>query len=166
MATSILASFESMLGLKTFALATGLLYRRFSKLSAKIKYSENIIMASYLDGKALIFRLANYRNNQLINIEVQVLLSINESKLDKISHPFYSLELERSHINMLILSWTIVYPVNEKSHIWGFKRRDLDDGDVESIVLLKSFDNTFPKQYIPKRLANMRKLFGTQNLSR
>ena len=51
MATSILASFESMLGLTTFALATGLLYGWFSKPSAKIKYSENIIMAPYLDGK-------------------------------------------------------------------------------------------------------------------
>ena len=93
-----------------------------------------------------MFRLANYRNNQLIDIEVQVLLSINESKGDKISRPFYFLELERSHINMLILSWTIVHRVNEKSPIWGFKQSDLDDGDVKLIILLKAFDDTFSQR--------------------
>ena len=103
-------------------------------------------MAPYLDGKAIMFRLANYRNNQLIDIEVQVLLSINESKGDKISRPFYFLELERSHINMLILSWTIVHRVNEKSPIWGFKQSDLDDGDVKLIILLKAFDDTFSQR--------------------
>ena len=143
MATSILAAFESMLGLMTFALATGLLYGRFSKPSAKIKYSKNMIVAPYMEGKGLMFRLANYRNNQLIDIEVQVLLSINETKEDKVSRQFYTLELERSHINMLTLSWTVVHPLDDKSPLWGLKPEDLDEGDVELIVLLKAFDDTF-----------------------
>jgi inward rectifier potassium channel len=41
------AAFESMIGLLAFALATGLLYGRFSKPSAKIVYSDNILVAPY-----------------------------------------------------------------------------------------------------------------------
>ncbi len=143
MPTSLLAAFESMLGLLAFALATGLLYGRFSKPSAKIKFSKSMIMAPYQDGKGLMFRLANYRNNQLIDIEVQVLLSINALRGGKMARQFYSLELERSSINMLTLSWTVVHPVTEKSPLLGLTPQDLDDGDAEFLILLKAFDDTF-----------------------
>ncbi len=143
MATSMLAAFESMLGLLAFALATGLLYGRFSKPSAKIKYSENMIMAPFQNGKGLMFRLANYRNNQLIDIEMQVLLAINKLTGDKITRQFFQLELERNSINMLTLSWTIVHPVTEKSPLWDLKPVDLDEGDAEFLILLKAFDDTF-----------------------
>lgn len=143
MPTSLLAAFESMLGLLAFALATGLLYGRFSKPSAKIKFSKSMIMAPYQDGKGLMFRLANYRNNQLIDIEVEVLLSVNALRDGKMARQFYNLELERNNINMLTLSWTVVHPVTEKSPLSGLTPQDLDDGDAEFLILLKAFDDTF-----------------------
>ena len=42
-----IAAAESMLGLLGFALATGLLYGRFSKPSGKIKYSEHAVISPY-----------------------------------------------------------------------------------------------------------------------
>jgi inward rectifier potassium channel len=143
MITSSLAAFESMLGLLAFALATGLLYGRFSRPSAKIKYSENMIIAPFQDGKSLMFRLANYRSTQLVEIEAQVLLAINEDSAGKVIRRFFPLELERKKINLLTLSWTIVHPIDEKSPINGLTAEDLDKGDAEFIVMLKAFDDTF-----------------------
>ena len=141
--TSFLAAFESMLGLLAFALATGLLYGRFSRPSAKIKYSDNMIVAPYMGGKGLMFRLANYRNNQLVDIEVNVVLSINEMVGDKIIRKFYTLLLERSKIDMLTLSWTVVHPLDNKSPLWELEPLDLDKGDAEILILIKAFDDTF-----------------------
>lgn len=142
-ATSCVAAFESMLGLLAFALATGLLYGRFSRPNAKVIYSEKMVIAPYKEGKGLMFRLANLRNNQLIEIEVQVVLSYNELINGKVTRRFYPLELERSKIGLLTLSWTVVHPIDEHSPISQKTAQDLADAEVEILVLLKAFDDTF-----------------------
>src|ERR1700749_3949795 len=70
MGTNSVAALESMLGLLAFALATGLLYGRFSRPSAQIAFSKNMLVAPYLEnGKGLMFRLANQRRNVLLDLE-------------------------------------------------------------------------------------------------
>jgi inward rectifier potassium channel len=142
-ATSCLAAFESMLGLLAFALATGLLYGRFSRPTAKVVYSPNMVIAPYKKIKGLMFRLANLRNNQLIEIEVQVVMSYNELVDGKKIRRFYPLELERAKIGLLTLSWTVVHPIDEHSPIFEKTAEELADAEVEILVLLKAFDDTF-----------------------
>ena len=141
--TSCLAAFESMLGLLAFALATGLLYGRFSRPTAKVVYSENMVIAPYKEIKGLMFRLANLRNNQLIEIEAQVVLSYNEMIGDQKKRRFYPLELERSKIGLLTMSWTVVHPIDENSPLYHKTAADLAEAEVEILVLLKAFDDTF-----------------------
>ncbi|MBB5621746.1 inward rectifier potassium channel [Pedobacter cryoconitis] len=141
--TSCLAAFESMLGLLAFALATGLLYGRFSRPTAKVVYSENMVIAPYKEIKGLMFRLANLRNNQLIEIEVQVVLSYNELTADQKKRRFYPLELERSKIGLLTMSWTVVHPIDENSPLYNKTAEELAEAEVEILVLLKAFDDTF-----------------------
>jgi inward rectifier potassium channel len=141
--TNIVAAFESFLGLLTFALATGLLYGRFSRPTAKIIYSPNIVVAPYKDKKAYMFRFANLRSNQLIDLSIEVLLSINTTENGKPTRRFVPLNLERNSINLLTLSWTIVHPLDEESALLNLKSKDLIDGDAEFIVMLKAFDDAF-----------------------
>ncbi|MBC7654989.1 MAG: ion transporter [Oligoflexus sp.] len=141
--TNIVAAFESFLGLLTFALATGLLYGRFSRPTAKIIYSENMVVAPYQDGKGYMFRLVNLRSNQLIELEIEVLLSINVIENEKSTRRFVPLKLERTNINMLTLSWTVVHPLEEDSALFNLTSQDLIDADAEFIVMLKAFDDAF-----------------------
>ena len=78
MVANIIAAIESMLGLLSFALATGLLYGRFSKPSAKIKYSENAVIAPYQDINGFMFRVVNPQANQLMEVEVTVSVSFQK----------------------------------------------------------------------------------------
>lgn len=141
--TSSIAAFESMMGLLSFALATGLLYGRFSRPTAKLTYSKNILVSPYQDKKGLMFRFANYRSNQLIEIEVEVFLSMNINANGKQSRTFFPLILERSKISILSLSWTVVHPIDQESPIFGLTADDLQLADVEFIVMVKAFDDTF-----------------------
>lgn len=142
-ATSVVAAFESMLGLLAFALATGLLYGRFSRPTAKILYSNNILIAPYKNINGYMFRLANLRSNQLIELQINVLLSINIMEDGKLIRRFIPLELERDKINLLTLSWTVVHPVNDTSPLKNLSLNDLISGEAEFIVMLKSFDDAF-----------------------
>lgn len=141
--TSCIAAFESMLGLLAFALATGLLYGRFSRPNAKILYSKDMVVAPYKESTALMFRLANYRNSQLIEVSVQLVFTYNELVNGKRIRRFMPLELERSKIGLLNLSWTVVHPINEKSPLFEKTKEELTEAEVELLVLTQAFDDTF-----------------------
>ncbi len=140
---SSVAALESLIGLLSFALATGLLYGRFSRPSAKIRYSKNIIVAPYHDITALMFRLANFRSNQLVELEVQVMFTYNAIIDGKAIRQFMPLELERSNISLLTLSWTVVHPITEDSPLKTMNLEFLQHNEAEFIVMLKAFDDSF-----------------------
>lgn len=150
---SSIAGIESMMGLLGFALATGLLYGRFSRPTAKLLYSENIIIAPYshptlsVDSPtALMFRVANLRRNQLIEVEALVLFSYNQNVNGVIQRKFANLKLEVAKISFLALSWTIVHPINEESPLRNLVENDLEELDAEFMISIKAIDDTYAQQ--------------------
>jgi inward rectifier potassium channel len=139
-----IAALESMMGLLAFALATGLLYGRFSRPSAKIMYSRNALIAPYRDGgKGLMFRLANQRKNILIDLEMEVVFSYNDEENGKTVRKFFQLELERKFVSILTLNWTVVHPLDENSPIRDINPEELERRAATLSVILKTFDDTF-----------------------
>jgi inward rectifier potassium channel len=144
MVANSVAALESMLGLLAFALATGLLYGRFSRPSAKISYSKNILVSPYQsDIKGLMFRLANLRKNILIGLSVEVIFSYNEEVDGKPVRRFFPLELERKQVSVLTLSWTIVHPLDDNSPLRDMTADELKRTEASFSILLKAFDDTF-----------------------
>ncbi|MGZ3757902.1 MAG: ion channel [Mucilaginibacter sp.] len=138
------AALESMMGLLAFALATGLLYGRFSRPSAQIVYSKHMLIAPYLEtGKGLMFRLANLRRNMLIDLEIEIIFSYNDTVNGKVIRQFFPLEVERRHVSVLTLNWTIVHPLDEKSPLYNMTAADLERTEASFAVLLRAFDDTF-----------------------
>ena len=138
---SAVAAFESLLGLLSFALATGLLYGRFSRPHAQMQFSQQAVVAPYRDGTGFMFRFVNRRTNQLIEVEATVVLSYNDP--DSGVRRFATLPLERSKINLFPTSWTVVHPIDETSPMAGMADQDLRKAQAEFIVLIKAFDDTF-----------------------
>lgn len=77
MASSV-AALESLTGALSFALATGLLYGRFSRPVANLVYSKHMLVAPHNGGRALMFRIANRSHNQLIEGEMVVTAAYQE----------------------------------------------------------------------------------------
>lgn len=142
-AVNFVAAVESLVGLLSFALATSLLYARFSRPVAKIIFSDNMLVAPYQGGQGLMFRMANAKNNQLTDAEIQVLLSLTVNENDNKVRRFYQLKLERDKINFLALSWTVVHPLDEESPLFGYSETDLRESDAEFMIPVKGFDDTY-----------------------
>jgi inward rectifier potassium channel len=144
MAANSVAALESMMGLLAFALATGLLYGRFSRPSAQIVYSKNILVAPYLENsKGIMFRLANLRRNILIDLEIEIIFSFNENVDGKVMRRFYPLEVERRKVSVLTMNWTIVHPLDENSPLVDMTKEDLEKSEAGFAILLRAFDDTF-----------------------
>lgn len=137
------ASIESFLGIMTFAIVTGMFYARFSRPKAFIQFSDNFVVAPYKDSKAVMFRLATYKNNELTSVEAQVTLALHVNEDGNKITRFFPLVLEISQINSLAISWTCVHYMNEDSPLYNMKERDFRDCSVEMLVTIKGFDDHF-----------------------
>jgi len=138
---SAAAALESLLGLLSFALATGLLYGRFSKPQACLRFSRGAVVAPYQKMTGFMFRLVNMRSNQLIEVEATVSLSLEDPASN--TRRYVVLPLERAKIHLFPSSWTIVHPIDEASPLHGLTDEGLRRAKAEFIVLIKAFDDTF-----------------------
>lgn len=72
-AINILAAMESLTGVLTLAIATGLIYGRFARPKANLIFSEHALISPYQGKTALMFRFVNYKDNHsLTNVEVKL----------------------------------------------------------------------------------------------
>jgi inward rectifier potassium channel len=140
---STMASFEAFTGLIFFAISTGLMFVRFSRPKALLKYSKNAVIAPFEDGKALMFRLANARNNVLMEASARVMAVMRVAKNDTQNRRYFGLKVEIEHVTFLPLSWTLVHKIDEQSPIFGLSLSDLSDLDFEVLILISAFDDTF-----------------------
>ncbi len=141
--TSTIAATEALFGLLAFALATGLLYGRFSKPTAHIKFSENALISPFKEQMALMIRVAPFKNTNLIDAEAKFTLALQVEENGVMVNKFYPLQLEYDKIAALTLCWTIVHQINNESPLFGFQEIDYHNIKGEIIVYLKAFDEMF-----------------------
>ncbi len=138
------SAIESMLGFLSFAIATGLLYGRFSKPKAFLLFSKQALVSPYRNGKALMFRFAAYKDNHtLTNLEIKVNAALQVEEHGKQVFKFYELELERSHVESLPMNWTVVHPLTAESPLFEYNREDMKKADLEIYVSVRAFDDVY-----------------------
>ncbi len=142
-AANTLVTLESLVGLLGFAIVTGLLFARFSRPTAKMLFSRHAVISPYQDITAFEFRVANARSNQLIEVSAKVLLSRFEETDGLRTRRYYPLQLERSSVVFLPLTWTVVHPIDPTSPLYGETEQSLRSTQTEFLVLLSGFDETF-----------------------
>jgi inward rectifier potassium channel len=130
-------------GFMAVALGTGLLFGRFSRPSAKIGFSERMLVAPYQDRASLQFRIVNLRPNVLMELQATLVLMTVEGPAGNLTRRFQPLPLERETVSFLALTWTIVHPIDEASPLFGKSAADFERLQAEFVILIKGFDDTF-----------------------
>ena len=146
LAANLVVTVEALAGLLWLALATGLLFARFSRPTARVLFSRTAVVAPYHGITAFEFRIANLRSSQLLEVEATVMFARMEEHHGRLLRRFYPLTLERSSVVFFPLSWTVVHPIDETSPLRGLTRDDLRNSDGEFLVLLAGVDETFAQR--------------------
>lgn len=140
---SFIASIEAAFGLIGFAFATGILYGRFARPTARILFSDKALIAPYRDGiKGFMFRIVNGRDNQLIELEVKVMLTWFKHATDT-SRTYEPMKLERNRVALFPLSWTIVHPIDKDSPFHQLSEEEFAHCNPEILITIKGYDDTF-----------------------
>ncbi len=144
LAPNIIVSIEALTGLLAFALVTGILFARFSRPVASLLYSSHAVIAPYRGGKALMFRIANTRSNEIVDLGATLTLARMEADAQgKLARKFYSLPLERQKVVFFPTQWVVVHAIDETSPLAGATPESLRTTLSEFLVLITGTDETF-----------------------
>lgn len=141
-AAHVLVVFEAMVGLASTALATGLVFARFSRPQAKLLCSKTSVVSPHQGGQAWMFRMANGGRSQLMDVEAKVVLATRDPSAPS-GRRFDVLQLERSRIMMFPLHWVVVHPIDEESPMFGLTREEFETSAPEFLILTSAVDETF-----------------------
>ncbi len=144
LASNLTATLETFVGLFNLAVATGLLFARISRPTARIMFSQRAVVAP-LDGvPTLMFRAANQRRNLVIEAEVTVTLVLDITTAEGVMlRRFYDLPVLRGRSPLFFLSWQVMHPITPDSPLFGETSESLLRKRAEILVIVKGIDDTY-----------------------
>jgi inward rectifier potassium channel len=140
---NFLVSLEALIGLLGVAMATGLMFARFSRPTAKVLFSRVAVITPHNGLPTLMLRVANERRNQIL--EAQIGLSLLRNEVTTEGHymrRFYDLKLLRSQTRIFALSWMVMHVIDENSPLYGETPESLAQEETDLIVTLTGIDET------------------------
>ncbi|MEO5928576.1 MAG: ion channel [Candidatus Kapaibacterium sp.] len=143
LAADILSMLDAFIGLSAFALATGLLFARFSRPTARIMYSHKALVAPYHGITSFQFRIANQRRSQLFQVDVNVVMTRLVIKHGHRSREYIQLPLERRNVLFFPLHLTVVHPITEQSPLYGLTPQQVAAAETEFLVQISAIDDIF-----------------------
>ena len=139
----ILVTLEAFVGLLGVAMATGILFARFSIPTAKVLFSRVAIITKYNGIPTFMFRAANQRKNLILAAQIRVTLVRNEiSKEGYLMRRFYDLPLVRNESPVFALSWVVMHTIDENSLFYNSTPISLAEAETEIIVTLTGVDES------------------------
>jgi inward rectifier potassium channel len=144
---NLLVTGEVLLAMMTLALATGLVFARFSLPSARVMFSGVAVIAPYDGSPTLMFRAANQRKNRILEAQVSASILREEVTAEGLRmRRFHDLRLTRARTPMFALTWTVMHVIDETSPLWGVTRESLAEEQAEIVVTIFGLDETVSQQ--------------------
>src|SRR5438128_6351696 len=116
----VVTTLEIIAGMFGLAVMTGLIFVRFSRPTARIRFSKSIVIAPFNGRPALMVRIANLRQRSLVEAEFRIMFSRDEPILEDESYRhFYALKLAFDHFIAFPAALTLRHIIDEQSPLHG-----------------------------------------------
>lgn len=142
--TNVLVSIEAMSGLTSLAVVTGLVFARFSRPTARVRFSRTVVITQREGVPSLMFRVVNQRSNRIVEAQIHVVLARREITREGESvRRFHDLAVLRSRNALFSLSWTVIHQITEDSPLFGATEASLKASRSLIIASLVGLDDSF-----------------------
>lgn len=141
----VVVSIETLAGMFSTAVMTGVIFVRFSRPTAKILFSDKAVIAPF-DGKTtLMLRVANGRHQSMVDTHFYLMLVRDEPVLEGDSaRRFYQLQLTFDRVVMFPAALTLRHVIDETSPLHCQSAEDLKACDARLMVCLNGIDTVIP----------------------
>jgi inward rectifier potassium channel len=137
----VIVTLEIFLGMIWIAVITGLIFVRFARPTARILFSNSILIAPHDGRLSLMFRVANLRHTSMAEAEFRVLYSRDERVLEgEEIRRFYELKVYPRRMVSFPAALVIRHTIDEQSPLFGVTPERLEKEDaffVASTVALE-----------------------------
>jgi inward rectifier potassium channel len=142
-AANVLVVAESVVGLIVTALATGIVFARFSQTSAEVLFSRFACIAPMDGVPTLSFRIGNDRASTIFQARVSVtIIRTERTKEGVILYRMYDVDLVRDRAHALARSFAVMHPITEKSPLLGATPESCIRQELEMDVSVVGTDDT------------------------
>ncbi|HEY4119127.1 MAG TPA: ion channel [Byssovorax sp.] len=134
---------ESVVGMLTTALVTGLVFAKFSRSTGRIVFSREAVI-TLMDGvPTLMFRVGNERANLIVEALMRVSLVRTEVTAEGMTfYRLYDLVLARDRSQAMSRSWSVMHPITGVSPLLGATPESLIKDEIELFVSVVGTDET------------------------
>jgi inward rectifier potassium channel len=161
-AASVIVIVESIVGIITTALITGLVFSKFSRAVGRFAFSRQAVVCRHEGKPTLMFRCGNERSNTIVETRIHVIASL--TTIDERGRPFYKmhdLRLVRDRIGGLRRGWMVMHVIDDASPLYGLDTASADKNELELEVALMGFDDvTLQTVHATHQYSDKNILFG------
>ena len=139
----IVAAVEILVGLMSLAIVTGLIFSRFSKPTARILFSQRMVISPFEGARVLMLRAANERNNRIVEANASLAMVRTERTADGETFTrIHDLPLLRDHTPAFALTWTLIHRIDASSPLHGWTREELLEARTRIMLSINGHDET------------------------
>jgi inward rectifier potassium channel len=139
----LISTIEIFTGMSGIALATGIIFARFSRPRAKILFARYAVVRP-LDGHpTLMVRAVNARQNVIAEARAKLRLMRYESTPEDYSlWRIHDLKLVREQHPIFLLGWNMMHVIDEDSPLYGETAETLAARDASLMIMIEGSDET------------------------
>ena len=143
MTSNLIVVSEAVVGLLVTALATGLVFSKFSVSNARIVFTREVTISPMNGVPTLQFRIGNERANQIVEATLRVTMMRTEHTLEGVVfYRMHELRLVRERTQAFTRSWTALHEIDPSSPLHGATPASLAKDEVELIASVVGIDDT------------------------
>jgi inward rectifier potassium channel len=132
---NILTTVEIMVGMFGLAVMTGLIFVRFSRPSARIEFTRNVVIGPFNGRPTLMLRVANLRHHSMADAEFRVMFMRDEEIIEGGTfRRFYSLKLHFDRLITFPIALTLLHTIDEESPLYGMTAESLQATDARLVA--------------------------------
>ncbi|HEY6461957.1 MAG TPA: ion channel [Polyangiaceae bacterium] len=152
-AANVVMIVESVTSLVVTAVATGLVFAKFSRSTARIVFSKSAVIGPMDGVPTLMIRVGNERGNSILEATVRVVLTRTEKLKEGITfYRLVDLRLTRDRSPAMARSWTVLHPIDEGSPLFGATPESMKRDEIEITVNIVGTDDTSLQPVHARRL--------------
>jgi inward rectifier potassium channel len=142
-AANVIVVTESVTSLLVTAVATGLVFAKFSRSTARVAFSKHVVIGPMDGVPTLMLRVGNERGNAILEATIRVAMMRTEHhKEGTVFYRMIDLKLTRDRSPAMARSWTVLHTIDESSPLWGATPESLAKNEVEILANLVGTDDT------------------------
>ena len=129
---------EAFTSLVSVSLIAGCVFARFARPNVRFEFSRMSVVR-IAKKPALLVRLRNTTRSEVLELEATLLAWFIDARDGKTRH-FHHLEIERSKITFLPLTWTVAHFITEDSPFYGLTADEFRSRKGEVVLQIRAID--------------------------